>query len=476
MAEITYDRLTVGEFENLVTFTDVPNIIKVSDSTEGERANLELEIIDDLSSIVSADTQLYITFLGETITNVVDPQNANGKRFYASQDDESTAFSIGRALRACPKISTSFNITVSGTGITLVAKTIGEKWSNISGVLYTNISTAFMTRTSTSSGSSESDLFGSKIVVDAYTADTSNNYEYVTSFEKILTDKPTSFNVSPFLSTISEYGDTTPYKFDITAIKTDGTIEPIDSFSASSIIGYEANSSSSYTFSDRVKVLANNVGTLYIYDNTLDYSLIYTNTTSYWYEHVKVYNSLDGLIYSSDSLQYRSSANIFKDVSRGIPASAMSLGYYLTLQLNDSEVIRYDIIKPLKTSETVKRVYWRNCYGGRSFFDFVSTQSDSSEVEIETYEKNIFDYYEAQTREKKKIYSNNFEKTFSLTSHLIKEEGKWIFDDMMKSKCLWVMEGNKKNFIIPKSISVEENSTYNGLFTAKFTYTLSYEG
>ena len=480
MADITYDRLTVGEFENLVTFTDVPNILKVSDTSAGTHADLTIEVVGDLNEVTSADTQWYITFYGDTITNVINPKNANGKRFYASQDETATAFSIGMALRACPKISTAFLITISGAEISLIAKTIGKKWDNISGVLFTNITDNLMETWTTSSGSANSTLFNSKIVVEAYAEgqyDSSafqSNFDYVTSFEKILTDQPTSFNVSPFLSTVSEYGLSRPYQLNVTAIKEDGDINVIDSFSALSIVGYSVNNSQPYIFADKTKILANNVGKLYVYDNTLDYSLLQVD--GYWLEKVRIYNSLDGQIYSADSITYKTSENLVRDISRNIPDSAFTQGYYLTLQINSGDVMRYDIIKPLKTSETFKRVLWRNCYGGVSFFDFVSTQSDSSDVEIETYEKNIFDYYDATYKEKRKIYDSNFKKTFTLTSHLFKEDGKWIFDDMMKSKMLWVKDGNKRLAIIPKSISVEENNTYKGLFTAKFTYELSNEG
>lgn len=481
MATITYDRLTVGEFDNLVTFTDVPNILKVSDSSAGTHADLAMEIVSDFEQDTTADTQWYITFYGDTITNVLDPQNANGKRFYVSQDEASTAFSIGMALRSCPKISTSFIITISGTEISLIAKTIGKKWNNSSNVFYTNIPDWAMEAWGTSSGSATSTYFNSKIIVEAYAEgqyDSSafgSDFDYVTSFEKTLTDQPTSFNVSPFLSTVSEYGIARPYQFNVTAYKTDnGHAIPIGSFSANSIVGYEVNNSQPYLFADKTKILANNVGKLYVYDNALDYSVLQVD--GYWLEKIRIYNSLDGQIYSADSITYRTADNLVRDINRNLPESALTQGYYLTLQINSGDVMRYDIIKPLKTSETFKRVFWRNCYGGVSFFDFVSTQSDSSDVDIETYEKNIFDYYDATYKEKRKIYSSNFEKTFTLTSHLFKEEGKWIFDDMMKSKMLWIKNGNKRLIIIPKSISVEENSAYNGLFTAKFTYELSYEG
>ena len=184
MATIKYDGMESPS--NLITFTEIPNILTVSEPIDGEKANILIEVVGDLEQITSADTQWYITLYGDTITNVIDPKNANGKRFYASQDTHSTSVSIARALRSCPKISTAFEISVDNVGVHLIAKTIGKKWNVLSDVLFTNLPDGVVEISYTSEGSSESDLFDSKIVVDIYTQE---NYsgtfdKYVTSFEK----------------------------------------------------------------------------------------------------------------------------------------------------------------------------------------------------------------------------------------------------------------------------------------------------
>lgn len=474
MATIKYDGLE--DPENLVTFTEIPNILTVSEPIDGEKANVTIDVVGDLEQSTSADTQWYITFFGETITNVIDPKNANGKRFYASQDTHSTAVSIARALRSCPKISTAFEISVDNVEVHLVAKTIGKKWNVLSDVLFTNLPSEIVEISYTSEGSSESDLFDSKIVVDIYTQE---NYsgtfdKYVTSFEKNMLTGSTSFNMSPLLASISEHGQSTPYAMNVSAIKANGYVEELDSISGNSIVGFSTNDNSRYLFGDSIKVLANNAGALYTFENEISLSVLQAD--GYWTETIKMYNSLGAEIYNYSYPTYKNGENLVRDKTISLNSEKFAQAAYVTLKIANNTEIRYDILRPLKMSEGNTRIYWRNCYGGVSFFDFTSTKSDSTEIEIESYEKNIFDFYQTQNREKTKIYSNNFSKTFKLTSHLFKEDGKWIFDDLMKSKKIWLKGANNTIvYIIPKSIEVEENTTYNGLFTAKFTYQLSYQ-
>ena len=94
----------------LITFTDIPNILKVEDDGYGYAAELSLTLTGNLNSVTTSDGQWYISFMGETISNVVSPQNAINKNFFISSGATSTAASIARAFRNCPTISSSFNV------------------------------------------------------------------------------------------------------------------------------------------------------------------------------------------------------------------------------------------------------------------------------------------------------------------------------------------------------------------------------
>ena len=134
---------------------------------------------------------------------------------------------------------------------------------------------------------------------------------------------------------------------------------------------------------------------------------------------------------------------------------------------------RFNVIKPLKAADDYQRVFWRNEYGGISFFDFTGARSESDGIEVETYEKNIYDYYENDAYERKKIYSQRITKSVKLTSHLMAEDGRWEFNSLMRSKQLWTVINGKTHYIIPKSVEVNEDQNYDNIFTATLTYEYS---
>jgi hypothetical protein len=174
--------------------------------------------------------------------------------------------------------------------------------------------------------------------------------------------------------------------------------------------------------------------------------------------------------------QRPSGDNLLLDTSITVPQTAFTNAYYVDITIG-GDTTRFDVIKPLKATEYYQRVFWRNEYGGISFFDFTGARSESDNVDIETYEKNIFDYHiaveEYEQFERKKIYKNDYKKSVSLTSHLMNEDGKWIFNSLMMSKKVWTIVNGKVYYIIPKSIEVAEDQTYNGIFTAKLQYEYS---
>ena len=212
---ITYNG--VESPEKMVTFTEIPNILKLEEYIAGVKANVELEFEGDLRATVTADSQYYITFLGETITSVMNPSNNNNKRFYISADEDCTAMNVTRALRNCSSISAEFDIIHSGSGVILVAKTIGQKWNNINTELTTNIPSGKLT-ISTQNGSADSVFYKSKIDVDVYTGDSTDQNNYVTTLEKNWYGDSCSFDMSPLLTTISEYGKTQPYYMNLQLI------------------------------------------------------------------------------------------------------------------------------------------------------------------------------------------------------------------------------------------------------------------
>ena len=147
--------------------------------------------------------------------------------------------------------------------------------------------------------------------------------------------------------------------------------------------------------------------------------------------------------------------------------------FYIDLTLGTTK-IRYNVIKPLKATEYSQRILWRNSYGGISFFDFTGQRSEVRELELMTYQKNIFDYYTDPMNSLEKPYDNEVKYTVTLKSHLLEHDGKYIFNDLIQSAQVWT-EINGENYeIIIDSVSVDETDR-NDIYEATVKYHYSQE-
>ncbi len=471
---ITYNNLSSPS--NILTFTEVPNILKISENVTGTKCTIQFMMGDNLRQTVSADSQYYITLFGETVSNVMSATEARNKRFYISNDAKSTAMSIASALRNCGGLNADFDIFGNGGTVEIIAKTIGKKITTAN-YLQRNIPAQYMS-VSVQDGNSYSILFNSKIDIDVYDSASVNVSNYITTLEKNWYGDECAFDMSPVLATFSEYGQTKPYSFVINVFREDGEWQNQGTVSGNTIIGYHANQSDKYKYAQGAQMLLNkNRGTngtmiLYTYNNVIPYSVLCGSDTGGWNVTVSVKDSAFNEVYSYTSTGRRTTSNMIVDTNATIPQTAMTSGYYVDITIG-TQTTRFNIIKPLKATEYYQRIQWRNEYGGISFFDFTGSRSESDSVDIETYEKNIFDYYDNEYFERKMIYSNDYNKTISLKSHLMEEDGKWIFNSLMRSKKVWTTVNGKTYYIIPKSIDVEEDQQYNNIYTAKLTFEFS---
>ena len=471
---ITYNNLSSPS--NILTFTEVPNILKISENVTGTKCTIQFMMGNGLRQTVTGDSQYYITLFGETISNVMAPESANNKRFYISDDAESTAMSIARAFRNCGGLNADFDIFGNGSTVEIIAKTIGKKITTAN-YLQRNIPGDKMS-VSVQDGSSTSILFNSKIQVDVYNSNAASVNNFITTLEKNWYGDECAFDMSPVLSTFSEYGQTQPYTFVLNVFRDNGEWQNQGTVSGNTTIGYHANQSDKYKYAQGAQMLLNkNRGTngtmiLYTYNNVIPYSVLCGIDTGGWNVKVSVKDSAFNEVYANTSTSSRTTSNMIVDTNATIPQTAIKNGYYVDITIG-TQTTRFNIIKPLKATEYYQRILWRNEYGGISFFDFTGARSETDSVDIETYEKNIFDYHDNNEFERKMIYKNDYKKTVSLISHLLEEDGKWIFNSLMRSKKVWTTINGKTYYIIPKSIDVQEDQTYNNIYTAKLTYDYS---
>lgn len=461
---------SISSPSNILVFTEVPNILSVSENISGRKCTFSFVFSGNLNASVTANGQYYVTFLDETVTSVMSPKDATNKRFYISTDPTSTAASFANAMRSCPSIIANFTVEHSGTGVELVAKRIGKILSVSPNYFNTNIPSPYLTTTGYD-GDAFSDLFNAKIQLDVFGEDDA----YITTLTKTYYGDECAFDISPLLSTMAEYGRDKLFTLGVSSISTEGQYASRGAVSGYTTIGYTANQSDKYKILTGVDMLLNTKRNQvrYVYGYEIPYSIIWGFDTGGFTVTYSIKNSAFEELYSaSTTTQTGGYTSHILDTSWTIPAQYRTSAAYVDITVGNN-MYRFKVIKPLKATEYYQRVLWRNEYGGIEFFDFTGQRTESDSVDIETYEKNIFDFYTNPEYELKKIYSNDYKKQVKLTSHLLESDGRWFANSLMRSKKVWTKINGKTHYIIPKSIDVQEDGTYNNIYTVALTYEYS---
>lgn len=472
---ITYNNIEGAG--NLITFNDIPNILKVEDESGGTNASISFFFSVPLQTYLLLEDGLwYITIMGDTITNVTDPSRAINKNFYIAPSNESTNASIVKALRNCPTVASNFNISFSGNTVTLIAKTPGSLVNESS--FKTNMSANICIPTITD-GTSFSDLYGSQISVDVL-----SDGEYVTTLQKNFYNGEAAFNVTPVLNTFTEIGKAKPYTLNISSIK-NGIYSKVGTIATNyTAQGYMVNQGQKYldnTYwqyaqnfyrgTTRNPILNNTL--LYVYQPTIPISFYRGNegggTITITYRD-SAYNAV-----YTDTQEWQNiySATKLIDMELQLQESIMRNCFYIDVDFGEN-IVRYNVIKPVQLTEYCQRVLWRNSYGGISFYDFTGQKTETREFELQTYQKNIFGYYTDTKNELEKVYDNDVEYQVTLRSHLFEEDGKYVFNDLIQSPEVWTIINDEKYAIILESVSVEETDN-NKVYQATIRYHYSQE-
>lgn len=466
--DITYNDKTTSN--KLVTFTDVPNILLFDEVFTGWEGTFSLHFQGNMKSLVTANNQFHITFLDEDITNVMNPSDATGKRFYISSDANSTAVSVAQALRSCASINANYTVGYGNGEVELRGKSLGTKWGSVAHFFDTNIPSAYMTVEAYDGDAYPEDLYMSKVIVDVVDGD-----RMLTTLAKHFYGDHCGFDMSPVLSTIAEEGKLKPYTLIMRTVAAYGTNAgkmtergQIEGYVG---LGYQANQSDRFKFyaNDALLLNTNRNQLRYVYGTSIPFSVMSSGSSVS--VTVTVQNEARTQLYSNTYSVTVGSGHI-ADTTFDIPANIYSIASYVNITAGGTTV-KFKVIKPLNAAEYYQRIHWRNEYGGIEFFDFTGKRSESDSLDTDTYEKNIYDFYTNPAYESKKIYRNEVKKSVKATSHLLESDGRWFANSLMRSKRVWTTINGKKHYIIPTGISVEEDGTYNNVYTVQLTYEYS---
>lgn len=452
--------------QGMITLTNVPNILTIqSSSVTGNNSVLKITI-NDLTKIDPNNTY-YITINGLTITS-----GNVGNNFYISNSNTganqiAVAHSIAKSLRSVGLTNYEIYQEISQgilTNVVIVeAREVGELYeitfdSNLgAAILYDNYV-----------GTTSDEFAGGRINIDVYSGS-----DYIITLEKSYYKEKIDFNVSDVLKSISRYDFLVPYTLFIYS-QIGNQVTNLGRVSATSAIGYMVNQGEK--FLNTYPMFAQNVsrGTsspskmvLYTYLSTIP-------VTIYSDDVVETVN----ITYYDSSLQQIgtgfSNVNIYNGIGQSdiaLNSNLFNSAYYVDLSLENGQIIRYNVIKPVDANSRCQRVYYHNSYGGVSFFDFTGQITENHKVDNDTYTKNMYDYYRETTLEQIKIYDKETTINVTMKSHLMERSAVWQFNDLLGSYDVWTNINGVDYKIIVTDCKVDETET--GVWEATVTYTYS---
>lgn len=497
---ITYNGMT--DAKNTVSFTRLPNILKIKENNNGTPASATITI-SNLSRVTS--TKEYTLIInGVKLISTLSLVNAAGNKFYLSNSDSDktiVAYKLVETLRGLNTLPLNYDITLATSSdgtlspvITIIAKNNGRQFDlNIEGTLIdNNIATVSFT-----SGTSSSNLLKgimNKVLVEVYQVNNpstqdkigSTTYQmgtYLTTLTKEAFGEEVSFDLSPLFSAITDYNTLSEvnlyiYIMNDNALTLAGIMKDIY-FTT----GYMVNQGVNYLPVPSTQLAQNvyrgtnkpqlNNTVLYVYQPSVQFTLYVpfpSNTAQVVNFQVNYINSANVAIKSTTSSAYLTSS--MTSIVINLDQSLLNQSFYIDVVIPDVGTLRYNVIKPLKATDEIQRVYWTNSYGGISFFDFTGTRTETRKTKVDYYQQNLFDYYDKDTAQLNKVYNKDVTITVSLSTHSIEKDGTWQFFDLQNSSNAWTYVNGKKYFITITDLKITE-SQVNDIYTATVEYEYS---
>lgn len=490
------------DYENIVTFTNTPTILTVSDTGTSSSMSIALIFVQSLTSIVDTN-DYWIEINGHKIHSTNQLSLANGQRFYLTGYDNSdnrvfVAASIARALNSVPAIAANYSVYQSySTGTMNPIVAVQAKHSspiyNItsnhnfpSSALYINKSNSNNDNPlarGTVSNTVNLDIY--KVLIPSKIGSTSvGTKSFITHLQKNYTDGDCSFNLSPVITGICEYNELTEYVIQLYTISDNQITNTLEMRKLFATPGYAVNQGNPFITKFTDVILAQNVkrgetrpyennSLLYVYFPNITFSLYSDNNVTQKTITVRYSNSANGIIQDVSETIFTN--NSLGTYSINLNSTYLSQSTYIDVLIPGLSTLRYNVIRPLNATDErdVQRIYWTNSYGGTSFFDFAGERSETRKESVDYYEKQIYDYYTATEQERKKVYNKDVDVSVTLTTHNIERDGTWQLFDLQNSLNAWTTVNNKNYKVTVTDLKITESNSVNNIYTGQITYEYS---
>lgn len=457
---------------NIITFNNVPTILKVDSSGSGDKAKLVITV----STGGNIGEKCYITVNGYTITSTNIIGNDVSSVYLvplqlSSTYTKASSLSIIRAFQNTGLIN-NYNIYAdkNSSKVIIEAKEVGNQYN----FTETDTNATYISFSTPIQGSSSDLLNGSKVTLDVYAEG-----EHLISVDKNYYKNGINFDLSPILATVTENGNVTTY--DITAYYTkNGQTNKIGDLSNNyAANGYSVNQGKFYIPKFNGTYIAQNMsrgtdkGT---YNNT---TLYYINnediTLSFYCTDLSSKNLT--ISYLDSALNTISTSNVSFTPDKMLYTYTFTPkedAYYIDVITPHQGTVRYTNVKPLKYGNTndYQVLYWYNSYGGVSFFPFTGKREEERETEKTLYKKQNFNLYTDNIKGMNKVYSMNNEYSVTLTTHYMEKDGIYSLYDLINSYEVWTEVNGEKYEVIIDELQVSE-SDISGVWQGSVTYKYS---
>ena len=496
MATVTLNGLSSTNDMTCLSFA--PTILEVSTSSGGTYTTFDIEF-DDAFTDFDVDGEYHLWVNDVTLTSVTSFSDATGYRYYVENTDTSQLIrgmisTIRDALKRVGEIAAGYDVymLIDDTGIiTKAIRLVSREYGYLTPLtITTDMPHVTITKTQ---GSSNSEFLDGSVSVDVYKVNTALKYggdassdeRFACTLSKhVANDDTVRFDLGTVFASLTEDGEASQFSLvtyltnENYGLNTIGKMENIYN-----VNGYLINQGGEFIPSfDNMKIAMNmyrgdtrdwvNNTILYVYEPTIPLSFLVGSGISSISYTVRYVGS-DGTTVSSLSLT-SSLGSPLSDITISLIASYLRNSRYVDIEFEEYSLgkLRFDVIKPYKANSECERIYWRNSWGGISFFDFTGNRTEERKVDIDTYQESILNYYADGYNERDFVYSKETEISVSLTTHNILKDGQWQLFDLQQSRNAWVMRNGERFRVLVDDVTINETSVTD-IYTATVSYTFS---